>query len=98
MSILNQGGNWLQLTDCGEFAARNANHGKLSNFSTSSEIEQCKTNHTDFLVRFRSTSANETCRVLARTDLETLSDFRTVRVMHDMMTAIGLHASTAQNT
>lgn len=40
----------LLLTDCGEFAARHAYHGKLAHFPSSSEIEQGQANDANFFV------------------------------------------------
>lgn len=56
-----------------ELFARNTDHGKFSNFSTSSKVEECKANDSDLFIRLRGTTSNETSCVLARTNLQVLS-------------------------
>lgn len=56
------------LTDRREFVTRSSHHAQVAHLAASSQVEKGQTDDTDLLVGARSTTTNETCRVLASTD------------------------------
>jgi hypothetical protein len=72
--IAHGSGTERALTNCREFAACCADHGKLSYLSSPAQIEECETNNADLLVRARRAAANETSCVFSCADLKALED------------------------
>lgn len=60
----------VQLTDCGEFAARCAHHGQLAHFAASSEVEQRQSYNSNLLIRLGCASSYESRRILSSTNLD----------------------------